>query len=76
MQTMRRFTAGIQLFDNIRERELIYVDKTDLVYQLAHESQFVFLSRPRRKGARNFSQAWQWKSWKRSGRNIQYFISI
>ena len=50
MQTMRRFTAGIQLFDNIRERELIYVDKTDLVYQLAHESQFVFLSRPRRFG--------------------------
>ncbi|MBQ1606375.1 MAG: AAA family ATPase, partial [Bacteroidales bacterium] len=50
MQTVRRFTAGIQLFDNIRERELIYVDKTDLVYQLAHESQFVFLSRPRRFG--------------------------
>ena len=50
MQQIRRFTAGIQLFDNIRERELIYVDKTDLVYQLAHESQFVFLSRPRRFG--------------------------
>jgi len=50
MQIVRRFTAGIQLFDNIRERELIYVDKTDLVYQLAHESQFAFLSRPRRFG--------------------------
>ena len=50
MQPMRKFTAGVQLFDNIRERELIYVDKTDLVYQMTQESQYVFLSRPRRFG--------------------------
>ena len=46
----RRFTAGIQEFDNIRERNLIYVDKTDLIYNMTQESQFVFLSRPRRFG--------------------------
>jgi hypothetical protein len=28
----------------------VYVDKTDLVYKLAHNSKFVFLSRPRRFG--------------------------
>ena len=46
----RLFTAGIQEFTDIRERGLIYVDKTDLVYKLTQESKFVFLSRPRRFG--------------------------
>lgn len=46
----RLFTAGIQEFADIRERGLIYVDKTDLVYKLTQESKFVFLSRPRRFG--------------------------
>ena len=46
----RRFTAGIQEFDDIRERGLIYVDKTDLIYKITQESKFVFLSRPRRFG--------------------------
>ena len=47
---MRLYTAGIDDFERIREDGRIYVDKTDLVYKLAHESQFVFLSRPRRFG--------------------------
>ena len=47
---MRLYTAGIDDFERIREDGRIYVDKTDLVYRLAHESQFVFLSRPRRFG--------------------------
>ena len=46
----RLFTAGIQDFANIRERKLIYVDKTDVIYKMTHESQYVFLSRPRRFG--------------------------
>ena len=50
MQPIRKFTAGVQLFDNIRERGMIYVDKTDLVYRMTQESQYVFLSRPRRFG--------------------------
>ena len=44
---MRLYTAGIADFKRIRKDGRIYVDKTDLVYQLSHESQFVFLSRPR-----------------------------
>ena len=47
---MRLYTAGIADFERIREDGRIYVDKTDLIYKLSQESQFVFLSRPRRFG--------------------------
>ena len=50
MLPMRLYTAGIADFERIREDGRIYVDKTDLIYKLSHESQFVFLSRPRRFG--------------------------
>ena len=46
----RIYTAGRDDFKGIREWNCIYVDKTDLVYELTHESQYVFLSRPRRFG--------------------------
>ena len=47
---MRLYTAGIDDFEKIRQRGRIYVDKTDLVYRMTQESDFVFLSRPRRFG--------------------------
>ena len=47
---MRLYTAGIADFESIIEKGCIYVDKTDLIYKLANESKFVFLSRPRRFG--------------------------
>ena len=50
MLPMRLYTAGIADFERVRQDGRIYVDKTDLIYKLAHESQFVFLSRPRRFG--------------------------
>ena len=50
MLPMRLYTAGIADFERIREDGRIYIDKTDLIYRLSHESQFVFLSRPRRFG--------------------------
>ncbi len=47
----RRLPVGIQSFKNIREDKYLYVDKTDLVWQLATEGpKYVFLSRPRRFG--------------------------
>ena len=46
----RYFTAGMADFESIRNEERIYVDKTDQVYRLVHESKYVFLSRPRRFG--------------------------
>jgi len=50
MLPMRLYTAGIADFERIRQDGRIYVDKTDLIYRITQESQFVFLSRPRRFG--------------------------
>ena len=43
------YPISIQTFEIIRERDYIYVDKTDLIYELAKEH-VCFLSRPRRFG--------------------------
>jgi hypothetical protein len=50
MEKMRLYTAGIADFESIRQDGRIYIDKTELIYRLCHESKFVFLSRPRRFG--------------------------
>lgn len=41
---------GIQSFEILRKGSFVYVDKTDLVWQLANGSMFNYLSRPRRFG--------------------------
>ncbi|MDD6851715.1 MAG: AAA family ATPase [Bacteroidales bacterium] len=42
---------GIQTFSDIIEENYMYVDKTDLVYELTHSgNRYIFLSRPRRFG--------------------------
>lgn len=46
----RRYPIGIQTFSRMIREGWSYVDKTDLVWQLAHYSTFVFMSRPRRFG--------------------------
>ena len=47
----RRYPIGRQYFPEIRKEELIYVDKTEYVYRLAHSyAKYFFLSRPRRFG--------------------------
>ncbi len=46
----RRYPIGIQTFSEIREGNYVYVDKTDLVWQLANSVKYTFLSRPRRFG--------------------------
>ena len=45
-----KYPIGIQSFDRIREEGFVYVDKTDLVYQLVSAGSIYFLSRPRRFG--------------------------
>ena len=48
---LKRCPIGIQTFSDIIEENYMYVDKTDMVYELAHgDSRYVFLSRPRRFG--------------------------
>lgn len=50
MAAERRYPIGIQTFSEIIRGGYVYVDKTDLVWQLAHYAKFIFLSRPRRFG--------------------------
>jgi hypothetical protein len=45
-----KFPIGIQDFGEIRQNDYLYVDKTDLVYKLAADGKYYFLSRPRRFG--------------------------
>lgn len=45
-----KYPIGIQTFDQIIERDFVYVDKTDMVYSLVTEGKIYFLSRPRRFG--------------------------
>jgi len=47
---LKRLPTGIQTFEKIREGNYLYVDKSALVYQMAHDSSYVFMSRPRRFG--------------------------
>ena len=49
-ETFRRYPIGIQDFEQLRNNNYIYVDKTALVYQLANTNTVYFLSRPRRFG--------------------------
>ena len=46
----RCYPIGIQTFSRIIREGYVYVDKTDLVWRLAHYAPYVFLSRPRRFG--------------------------
>jgi len=46
----RRYPLGLQTFERIVKGNYVYVDKTELIYNLTHESTFCFLSRPRRFG--------------------------
>ena len=46
----RRYPIGIQTFSEMIRGGYVYVDKTDLVWQLVHYAKYIFLSRPRRFG--------------------------
>ena len=46
----KNFPIGIQTFQEIREKNLFYMDKTGLVYKMAQGTKNNFLSRPRRFG--------------------------
>lgn len=49
-ENYRRYSIGIQNFEQLRNRNCVYVDKTELVYRLANTDSVYFLSRPRRFG--------------------------
>ena len=45
-----KYPIGIQSLDIIRTEGYLYVDKTELIYELAQNVRYAFLSRPRRFG--------------------------
>ena len=47
---MRKYPVGIQTFSEIIDGGYLYVDKTDLIWKMAHYAKFIFMSRPRRFG--------------------------
>ena len=48
--TIRKMPIGIQSFEEIRKDDYVYVDKTEIVYNLVTMGKPYFLSRPRRFG--------------------------
>ena len=47
---LKRLPVGIQTFSNIIEDDMLYIDKTEYVWNMIHLSKYIFLSRPRRFG--------------------------
>ena len=48
---LRLYPVGIQTFEEIRKRNLLYIDKTEYIYRMTHTSgKYFFLGRPRRFG--------------------------
>ena len=45
-----RYPVDTDQFQEIREQGMFYVDKTDMMYELANRYKYVFLARPRRFG--------------------------
>lgn len=45
-----KYPIGIQSFDKIINEGYLYIDKTELIYDLVHNGNIYFLSRPRRFG--------------------------
>ena len=46
----RRYPIGIQNFEDLRNNNCVYIDKTELIYKLTHTDKIYFLSRPQRFG--------------------------
>ena len=51
----RRLPLGIQDFEELRKGNYLYVDKTDMVWAVANNRKYNYLSRPRRFGKSLFA---------------------
>jgi len=47
---LKKLPIGIQTFQKIRSDNYLYIDKTDIAFDILENYQYVFLSRPRRFG--------------------------
>ena len=91
MDALKLYPVGIQTFEEIIRRNLLYIDKTEYIYRMTHSSgKYFFLSRPRRfgksllvstfksyfEGKKDLFKGLPSKNWSRSGRNILCCILI
>ena len=53
----RKLPLGIQSFKDLREKNFLYVDKTEYLFRLVNNGKVYFLSRPRRFGKSLFLSA-------------------
>ena len=42
-ETFRRYPIGIQNFEDLRNNDCVYIDKTALIYHLTHTNKIYFL---------------------------------
>ena len=47
---LKRLPVGIQTFSEVRVLDMLYIDKTEQMWNMIHASKCIFLSRPRRFG--------------------------
>ena len=47
---LKRLPVGIQTFEKVRENDMLYIDKTEYIWNMIHLGSYIFLSRPRRFG--------------------------
>ena len=51
MAALKLYPVGIQTFEEIMRRNLLYIDKTEYIYRMTHSGgKYFFLNRPRRFG--------------------------
>ena len=50
MKALKRLPVGIQTFSEIKNLDMLYVDKTEYIWNMINLSKYIFLSRPRRFG--------------------------
>ena len=50
IESMQKLPIGEQYFARLRERNMLYVDKTEQIYDLMDAGTYLFLARPRRFG--------------------------
>jgi len=47
---LKKLPIGIETFSEIIDNNMLYIDKTELIYNLLNNYKYIFLSRPRRFG--------------------------
>ena len=50
MTQLKTLPIGIQNFESLRKEDFLYIDKTELIYNMIKGGRYYFLSRPRRFG--------------------------